>query len=135
MAQEASWPLAAILYDKRMATDPTFLEYILTQLRRFAPIRAQKMFGGIGFYTDELFFALIANDTLFFKVDATTRPKYEAQSMARFSQQYYAVPEEVLDDPDQLRLWMDEATHIARTQQQAKANKSHRRRAQPGDAP
>ena len=38
-------------------------------------IRSKSMFGGVGVYSGERFFALIDNDdTLFFKVDDATRP-------------------------------------------------------------
>jgi len=56
----------------------------------------------------ELFFALIADDTLYFKVDASTRPEFEARGMgplrpfgdAGGTMQCYQVPEDVLEDPE-----------------------------------
>jgi TfoX/Sxy family transcriptional regulator of competence genes len=40
------------------------------------------MFGGVGIYAGNLFFALIADDTVYFKVDAATRPQFEERGMA-----------------------------------------------------
>jgi TfoX/Sxy family transcriptional regulator of competence genes len=34
------------------------------------------MFGGVGLYSGTSFFGVVDNDTLFFKVDDATRPKY-----------------------------------------------------------
>ena len=80
------------------------------------------MFGGAGIYSEGIFFALIADDTLYFKVDAATRPDFEERRMPPFrpfgeggaEMQYFQVPEEVLEDPDALRTWADRAIAVAR---------------------
>ncbi len=79
------------------------------------------MFGGVGIYLDNLFFALIADDVLYFKVDDTTRGAYEALGMAVFKpysnrstiMAYYEVPTETLEDTDQLRTWGRQAVEVA----------------------
>jgi DNA transformation protein len=79
------------------------------------------MFGGVGLYSGELFFALIADDTVYFKVDASTRPDFEARGMGPFrpfgdtggTMQYYQLPEDVLEDPEALRPWAEKALAIA----------------------
>ncbi len=59
------------------------------------------MFGGTGRYLQGVFFALIASDMLYFKVDDSNRPDYEAAGMGPFkpfadrpayTMQYYEVP-------------------------------------------
>lgn len=85
-------------------------------------IRARPMFGGVGIYSGELFFALIADDTLYFKVDDSTRPEFEARGMEPFrpfgdsggTMQYYQLPEDLLEDPDLLRPWAEKAVAVAR---------------------
>jgi DNA transformation protein len=85
-------------------------------------IRARAMFGGVGIYSGELFFALIADDTVYFKVDASTRPDFEARGMGPFrpfgddggTMKYYQLPEDVLEDPEALRSWAEKAVAIAR---------------------
>jgi TfoX/Sxy family transcriptional regulator of competence genes len=42
------------------------------------------MFGGVGLYLDGLFFALIDDDTLFFKTDEATRKRYESAGSKAF---------------------------------------------------
>src|SRR5688500_19289460 len=62
--------------------NPSFQTLVLDQLSRVMPaIRARPMFGGAGIYSGEIFFALIANDTVYFKVDETTRGDVEACGM------------------------------------------------------
>ena len=85
-------------------------------------IRARPMFGGVGLYSGEIFFALIADDTLYFKVDDSTRPEFEARGMGPFrpfgdaggTMQYYQLPEDLLEDPEALRPWAEKAVAIAR---------------------
>ena len=47
-------------------------------------VRSRRMFGGHGFYVDDLFVALISAECLYLKVDAQTRPAFEAAGCARF---------------------------------------------------
>jgi DNA transformation protein and related proteins len=80
------------------------------------------MFGGVGLYSGDVFFALIADDTVYFKTDETTRPDFEARGMEPFrpfgdgggTMQYYQVPEDLLEDPEALRPWAEKAVAIAR---------------------
>lgn len=103
-----------------MVTD-AYREFVLEQLGRVRPVAARKMFGAVGIYADGLFFALIDDDTLYFKVDDLTRPSYEAEGMGPFMpggdpkqvMQYYQVPPEALEEPDVLRPWMETAIEVA----------------------
>jgi DNA transformation protein and related proteins len=117
-----------------MAVKSSFQILVLDQLSRAIPgIRSRAMFGGVGIYAGELFFALIADDTLYFKVDASTRPDFEARGMEPFrpfgedggTMKYYQLPEDVLEDPEELRSWAEKAVAIAR---QNKARRPPRRR-------
>ena len=106
-----------------MTVSDSFRDLVVDQLSRVAaPIRARRMFGGVGIYGGDLFFALIAGDTLYFKTDPSTRPDFEARGMLPFrpggdaggTMSYHAVPEEVLEDPDALREWASRALDVAR---------------------
>ncbi|HEU4748451.1 MAG TPA: TfoX/Sxy family protein [Gemmatimonadaceae bacterium] len=106
-----------------MAVSSSFQVLVTDQLSRAVPgIRARSMFGGVGIYSGELFFALIADDTLYFKADESTRPDFETRGMGPFrpfgdtggTMQYYELPEDVLEDPDALRVWAVKALAIAR---------------------
>ena len=106
-----------------MAVSPTFRDYVLDQLGRVAPgIRARSMFGGVGIYSGELFFALIDDDTIYLKVDAGNRADFEAIGMGPFRpfgeegevMQYYEVPAELLEGGEQLGSWVEKAIEVAR---------------------
>ena len=49
---------------------------MLDQLNELGDIRARSMFGGVGLYCDDVFFGILARDTLFLKVDETNRHDY-----------------------------------------------------------
>jgi DNA transformation protein len=107
-----------------MAVSADYLAYILDQLAPFSRVTARRMFGGVGLYADGFFFALI-EDTLYFKVDDSNRQDFEARGCKRFefimekggtrtvSMSYYQVPEEVIEDSDELRTWARKALAVA----------------------
>jgi len=109
-----------------MATNESYRAFVLEQLGRVAPVTARSMFGGVGIYTEGLFFALIAEDRLYFKVDDATRPSFEGLGMEPFrpfgedhGMGYYEVPADVVEDAAQLATWMRKAIDVA-----AKAKRS-----------
>ena len=105
-----------------MPVSEGYLTFVFDQLRPTLPgVRARRMFGGVGLYADELFFALIDDDTLYFKVDDVTREEFTARGMPQFhpmpdmaSMNYYQLPEEVLEEPEPLRAWTERAVDVAR---------------------
>jgi DNA transformation protein len=106
-----------------MTVSPSFRIFILEQLgRRVQGIRGRSMFGGVGIYAGDSFFALIDDDILYFKVDASTRPEFEARGMDPFRpygedgevMNYYRVPDDLLEDADALGDWAEKAIEVAR---------------------
>jgi DNA transformation protein len=105
-----------------MAVTDSFRAFVLEQLEQAArDIHARSMFGGVGIYAGDVFFALIANDILYFKVDDETRPTYTALGMKPFrpygedgeEMKYFEVPVSVLEDADALRPWVADAIAVA----------------------
>lgn len=107
-----------------MPVSKAFLEYVLDQLRTFGHVVSRRMFGGIGLYKDELFFGLIADNVVYFKVDDSNRADYEARRARRFqpfkdkpllSLSYYEIVESVLEDSEELAVWARKSQAAART--------------------
>lgn len=105
-----------------MAVSQSFRTFVLDQLGRALPrIRARSMFGGVGIYSGDLFFALLADDTLYFKVDDSNRPDFVAKGMKPFLpygderevMQYYEVPADLLEEPEALRPWAEKSIAVA----------------------
>jgi DNA transformation protein len=114
-----------------MAVSKEYLAYVVDQLSTVGEVDPRRLFGGMGFYFGGLFFALIDDDTLFFKVDQQTRAQYEEAGMKGFdpfkdgrqSLGYYAVPASVLEDQDELRLWALQAIEVARRKSRVKKSR------------
>lgn len=118
-----------------MGVSQSFRTFILEQLgRHVRGVRARNMFGGVGIYADDFFFALIDDDTLYFKVDESNRPEFEARGMGPFqpygeegeTMGYYRVPDDLLEDSEALAQWAEKAIAVAG---RAKAKPTRRRRA------
>jgi len=116
-----------------MAVNSEYVNYILDQLTSLGEVTSRRMFGGAGIYRSGLFFALIANDTLYFKVDNSNRPDFETAGMEPFrpfgkksyAMHYYEVPIEVVEDGDTLKVWAEKALDVA---QRASSSKGVRKR-------
>ena len=103
-----------------MAVSDSYRDFVLEQLGRVTPVSGKSMFGGVGIYAQGMFFALIAEDRLYFKVDDATRPDFERFSMEPFrpfgedsAMGYYEVPADVVEDSAQLAAWMKKAIDVA----------------------
>jgi DNA transformation protein and related proteins len=111
-----------------MAVSKTYREETLALLGQVAPVTDRSMFGGVGIYSDGLFFALMDNDRLYFKVDDSNRGDYEAAGKGPFMpfgdeshvMQYYEVPADVMEDTNELSVWVDRSVAVARAKKKPK---------------
>lgn len=93
-----------------MPYSPSYLDFVLEQLSNVLPsLNSRPMFGGVGIYSQGIFFALIADDILYFYTDDTNRADFEEREMGRFSSKYFEVPVGILEDRDELREWARKA--------------------------
>ena len=67
-----------------MSTDKGFVNWCAELLSGLGMVRTRRMFGGHGFYVDDLFIALEMREVLYLKVDASTQPRFEAAGSHRF---------------------------------------------------
>ena len=118
-----------------MAVSQSYREFVLEQLGRVKPVTGKSMFGGVGIYSQGLFFALIAEDRLYFKVDEATRADFERRGMQPFrpfgedsAMGYYEVPADVVEDVNQLETWMKKAMDVSTRARQGKPKAAGRRK-------
>lgn len=111
-----------------MGRDDSFADFVIDQLRDLPDIDCRAMFGGHGIYQDEVFFGIVAGGRLYFKTNVQSAALYRRRRMKPFRpnakqtlKNYYEVPVEVLEDPDELAEWARRAVAVAR-------ERSHRRR-------
>lgn len=101
-------------HGRAMANSSEFLTHLKEQLAELGPVAVRRMFGGAGIFYDGMMFALVANDTLYFKADAENEHHFEDLGLTRFSYEakgqrrelsYRRAPEDVLDDSDAMIEW------------------------------
>ena len=103
-----------------MGFTPEYRAMVEERLSKVVPVQTKPMFGGVGIYSDGLFFALIAEDKLYFKVDDSNRADFEAAGMQAFfpydspkPMHYWELPPAVLDNKKELAVWVDKSLAVA----------------------
>ncbi len=97
-----------------MPVSDDYLDFVRDLLADFEPLRIKRMFGGAGIYSGELFFAIVADDILYLKVDDGNRAGFEERGIRPFTYETkagrtgtmsdYPVPPEAMDDPEALNV-------------------------------
>jgi DNA transformation protein len=105
-------------------------------LAHVMPIEWRFMFGGVGIYSEGIFFALVSSEgILHFRVEDSNRPEYVKAGSGAFSpytrvksragqriiMPYWTVPEKVLEKPATLRRWAEKALDAARAARTARS--------------
>lgn len=98
-----------------MNTSSEFVDYVRELLAPLAPFTDGKFFGGHAMKYQGIQFAMIMGNTLYFRVNADTRPDYERRGCQPFSystkkglvevRKFYSLPEELLEQPEELLVW------------------------------
>lgn len=64
-----------------MPVSNDYLAYARELLRELEPISTRRMFGGVGVYSGEHFFAILVDDALYLKADDGNRPAFEREGL------------------------------------------------------
>jgi DNA transformation protein len=99
-----------------MKKDDSFKEFVLDQLKDAGGVVSRSIFGGHGLYCGGTFFGIIFKGKLYFKTNDSTRPGYLECGMKPFRpnpkqtlKNYFEVPVEIIDEPDRLVGWAQDA--------------------------
>ncbi len=105
-----------------MTVSREYVDFILDLLRPLAPM-PRRMFSGVGLFHSGAMFALLVRDMMYLRVDDATRGRFEQAGSVPFTYSragrevslsaYYLLPEELLDEPDELLTWAREAIGAA----------------------
>lgn len=101
------------------------MTYILEEALGEVPgLSARPMFGAYGMYKDGVFFAIIEDDELFFKVNDETVKSYMERESKQFTyglkngeiskMNYWKVPDEVLEDREEIVSWIEQSVQVAK---------------------
>jgi DNA transformation protein and related proteins len=133
----------------RSAATSELQAHVLELLSPLGPARARRMFGGVGFYVGEHFVALIADDMLYLKADATAQAAFQAAGSQPFCyatkngrrtvMAYWSAPEVAMESPAQMRPWallaLESALRAAAARRTAAPRKAQARVRQASPAP
>jgi DNA transformation protein len=102
--------------------DKEFVNYIQDILEPFGDIKIKAMFGGHGVYKDNLIFAIIVDNELYFKANKTTIEFFKDNQSEPFiyeskgksiAMSYWKVPDNILEDKEPLTNWVEIAFKAA----------------------
>lgn len=106
-----------------MPGDRGFLDYLRELFAELGPVTIRAMFGGHGVYFDGRMIALVADQSVYLKVDDETRPRFEAAGSVPFvyagkgkpvTMSYWLAPDAAMDDPREMLGWARLADLAAR---------------------
>jgi len=101
-----------------------FTEYLRDVFILFGSVSARRMFGGHGIYFDNCMFGLVADDTLYLKVDDQNIHHFSALDLPAFEYEksdgrvmamsYRMAPESIYEDQDEAAVWAAHAWEAAK---------------------
>jgi DNA transformation protein len=97
----------------------------------FGPIAIRRFFGGEGLCAGEIMFGMVFDDRIYFKTDAESRKPFLSENCTPFSFKkrstgetvvtgWYALPERLYDEPEELAAWARVACEVARCSETVK---------------
>ena len=119
-----------------MPAKNAYVEWITEWLSPLGQIATRAMMGGHVVYCNCVTFALVADNTLYLKVDDSTRAKFQALGLKPFrpfpdkpsAMSYYPAPPEFFEDSDVMLAWGREAVAVGK-RAVAKKSKPAKKRA------
>ena len=106
-----------------MVASDSFAEFLREQLAPLGRVTMRRMFGKTGVFCGGVMFAMVADDTLYFRVDDHNRAAFseaEALPPLRYEKKgnsidlsFWRAPERLFDEPDELMTWARAAAAAA----------------------
>jgi DNA transformation protein and related proteins len=107
-----------------MVASDSFAEFLRERLAPLGRVTLRRMFGKTGVFCDGLMFAMVPEDTLYFRVDDHNRVAFEeAGSFPPLNYEkngrtidlsFWRAPERLFDEPDEFVTWAQTALAAAR---------------------
>jgi DNA transformation protein and related proteins len=98
-----------------MTVSKDYLDWLCERLEPLGPITPRRMFSGAGLFIDGAMFAIVLDDTLYWKSDALTAAQFDAADCAPFSYEKKTgttivtalrrCPDDAFDEDDMLLDW------------------------------
>lgn len=110
-----------------MSASDSFVDFLFELLSPLGRITARRMFGKSGLFCDGVMFGMVAEGTLYLRVDEMNRETFrEAETFPPLNYKkggttidlaFWRVPDRLFDEPDELLVWaraaLEAATRVA----------------------
>ena len=106
-----------------MVASATYAEFLREQLAPLGRVTLRRMFGKTGVFCDGVMFAVVTENTLYFRVDDENRETFReaeafpplnyAKKGVMIDLSFWRVPERLFDEPDELTAWAQAALAAA----------------------
>lgn len=92
----------------------SLVSYVTEHLAFLGKISNRAIFGGMGIFIEERLLGIVINERLYLHTDRSNREDYESRGMMQFkpypnafdlTTDHHQVPEDILADPEQLKVW------------------------------
>ncbi len=120
-----------------MSAESSFVAFVQELFAPLGRVSVRRMFSGHGLFLDGTMFGLVFKEQLHLKVDAQSRPQFEASGLPPFTYarqgrvvalSFYRAPDSVFDEPDQALFWGRLAMASAMRAQAQKTARARRAR-------
>ena len=105
-----------------MRVKSSLASYVAEQLAPLGRISSRAIFGGVGVFIDDRLLAIVMGEKLYLHTDKSNLDDYVARGMQQFkpypnafdlTTDHHEVPQEVIDDAEQLKVWGERALNAA----------------------
>lgn len=112
-----------------MRVKSSLATYVTEHLTFLGRISNRAIFGGVGIFIDERLLGIVINDALYLHTHETNIKDYLSRGMEQFkpypnafdlTTDHHRVPPEIIDDPEQLKVWGQRALDAAIASAKAK---------------
>src|SRR5436309_8633346 len=124
-----------------MVASETYADFLREQLAPLGRLSLRRMFGKTGVFCDGVMFAVVADNTLYFRVDDHNRETFKeassspplnyAKGGAMIDLSFWRVPERLFDESDELVTWARAALAAARRVAAKRKGPAPKRKAKP----
>src|SRR6185436_1312380 len=125
-----------------MVASETYADFLREQLAPLGHLSLRRMFGKTGVFCDGVMFAMVTENTLYFRVDDHNRETFKeadafpplnyAKGGAMIDLSFWRVPERLFDEPEELATWaraaLAAAHRVAAKRPAPKQHKASRQR-------
>lgn len=105
-----------------MRVKSSLASYVAEQLAPLGRISSRAIFGGVGVFIDDRLLAIVMGEKLYLHTDKSNLDDYVARGMQQFkpypnafdlTTDHHEVPQEIVNDVEQLKVWGERALNAA----------------------